>query len=97
MIYTTNPYPAGRPYSKSEAIKTLPWGAEGLIDVELTVGGTYSICQALETVINGMYVINSRYTGTEPTIEDIYSSYTYRYMALGCLDGPLFSFKDIGV
>ena len=38
--------------------------------------------------------INSRYKSTEPTIEDIYSYATTRYMMLGCLDGPAFPLKD---
>lgn len=36
--------------------------------------------------------IKSRYRLSEPTIEDVYSYTTTRYMQLGCLDGPLFPF-----
>lgn len=38
--------------------------------------------------------VNARYKSYEPTIEDIYSYSTSRYMMLGCLDGPAFPLKD---
>lgn len=38
------------------------------------------------------YKINNRIMGNEDTIEDIYSYQSYRFMALGCLDGPALPF-----
>ena len=38
--------------------------------------------------------VNARYKQHEPTIEDVYSYATTRYMMLGCLDGPAFPLKD---
>ena len=39
-------------------------------------------------------LVNARYKPHEPTIEDVYSYATTRYMMLGCLDGPTFPLKD---
>ncbi len=39
------------------------------------------------------YFVTARYTGDEPTIEDIYSYATNNTMALGCIDGPALPFR----
>ena len=45
-----------------------------------------------ETKVYINYKINNRLTGEEDTIEDIYSYSAYRFLALGCLDGPMLPF-----
>lgn len=47
---------------------------------------------SFETKLYINYKINNRLTGEEDTIEDIYAYSAYRFMALGCLDGPSLPF-----
>ena len=63
--------------------------------VKFGATGTYSVFGlGAPVVISSHYSVKLRYLGTEPTIEDIFSSVTYRYMALGCLDGPCLPFSS---
>jgi hypothetical protein len=91
--YIYNPHPAGRPYGE-EPFGLWIWGADGIYDVTVEIRGSAPVARTNQKIIKARYRVNARPTGLEPTIEDIYSYATYRYMALACLDGPLLPFKD---
>lgn len=79
--------PAGRPYGYGPHGEPL-YGQEGLIHITTTIDAWALIHGLAYTYLKGSYKINTRYTGTEATIEDIQSYYTEKYMALACFDGP---------
>lgn len=93
-----NLHPQGSPYGRDQYGTTL-YGQQALEDRELIVHASYSVIGSMKRVVHSKYRVKSRYTGKEDTIEDIYCYATRRYMALGCLDGPLFPFytKQDGV
>lgn len=90
LNYTPNigaPGKAGRPYGYGPYGVPL-YGQEGLIHKSTEITGRMPIAGLAYTYINAEFTINTRYDGTEATIEDIQSYYTGRYMMLGCYDGP---------
>ena len=87
-----NPKPQGTMYGRPQ-YDTLLWGQDALEDRSTTVHAHFSIMGPFTRVIHSKYKIKARYSGTESTIEDVYSYGTVRYMMLGCLDGPMFRHK----
>ena len=90
LNYSANtgaPGNAGRPYGYGPYGDPI-YGQEGFIKKTQEIKGRMPIAGLAYTYINAEFMINTRYTGTEATIEDIQSYYTGRYMMLGCYDGP---------
>jgi len=86
-----------RPYNPSEELydKEL-WGAERAVPIATDLHMFYGVATVMSVTLQCDYHVNARYKNTEPTIEDIYSCVTMRYMSLGCLDGPLFPYYSSG-
>ena len=87
-----NPIPtdakSGRPYGNEPYDNVLLWGQEGLIKKQVVMDSVLPIAGLKYAYITADYSINSRYDGTEASIEDVQSFYTESYMALDCFDGP---------
>lgn len=93
-----------RPYN-GEPYDIFPWGSSGYITgyaspevssetSKPAINLTYYTNHSRDMLIYLRYDIYNRYKGTEINIEDIYSNVTYRALALGCLDGPLFAYAS---
>jgi hypothetical protein len=82
-----------RPYNPfKEQFATDVWGKERPIDQEVTVQLEYGIASTETQTVNLAYTVANRVKLTAPSIEDIYACSTYRFLALGCSDGPVFPF-----
>lgn len=82
-----------RPYNPNEELYDRElWGAERPVDIATDLHLFYGVASAIAVTLQCDYHVNARYKTTEPTIEDVYSCSTMRYMSLGCLDGPLFPY-----
>lgn len=68
------------------------WGAPSFGFRRVPIKLTFGIASTYVTDINIAFNIVCRFKSTEPTIEDIYSYATDRFMRLKGLDGPLFPF-----
>lgn len=83
--------PAGSPYG-SEPYGLKVWGSNELKDRTVTIKGHFGILGSKVSRLHGHFLVFNRYSGQEPSIEDVHAFVTYRFMALGCLDGPLFPY-----
>ncbi len=83
--------PAGSPYG-AEPFGVKVWGSNELHDQVKKIKGHYGVLGAKSFRMHGHYSVFNRYNGTEPSVEDVHAFVTYRFMALGCLDGPLFPY-----
>lgn len=90
-----------RPFS-GEPFGLFPWGAVGYAslnigdkrDADITL--VFNTNHSIDVTIYTRYNVYNRYNGSETNIEDMYSGATYRALALGSLDGPIFSYSSKG-
>ena len=68
------------------------FGSQRVLPFTTSLTLNYAIRSSEVVSLRIRYLVVARFTGEEATIEDIYSWGTDRYMALACLDGPVFPF-----
>ena len=93
MDYINNKHPQGTPYGEGDYGVGV-YGQGYAVEQTRVIHAHYNVLGSMARIIHTKYIVKARYSGTEDTIDDIYCYATQRFMALGCLDGPLFPYKS---